>query len=265
MFNRLLKPIVKYIPENNRVERIWKLAQVDFKSRYYNDKLGLLWALIKPLFEVSVYFIVFKLLFNIQQENYAVFLFSGIILWQLFAEISSRGMRLLHHKLYLIENIQLERIDLYISFTFSVLFGFLFNLLALFIISVINGTFTLTNIIYLPIIILTMSFISIGFALALSCIQPFIKDIHHGYDLVLMLGFWGSGIFFDSTLITEKIQFIEYINPFIGIIANFHAVILESYKINIPLLSYNLLYSILILILGLQIAKRLGGKAVEKL
>jgi ABC-type polysaccharide/polyol phosphate export permease len=70
--------LVKYWPENNRLERIWKLAQVDFKKRYYNDRLGLLWALINPIFKVIVYFLVFSLFFKVQQENYGLYLFSGI-------------------------------------------------------------------------------------------------------------------------------------------------------------------------------------------
>ena len=102
----ILHPIFQRIPENNRVERIWKLAQVDFKRRYYNDKLGLLWALINPATQVAIYYFVFTNFFGNREPNYAVKLFAAIILWRAFTDSASKGANILKTKSYLIENIQ---------------------------------------------------------------------------------------------------------------------------------------------------------------
>jgi len=48
MLSKVLRPIYKLFPESNRFERIWKLAQLDFKKRYYHDNLGALWSLLEP-------------------------------------------------------------------------------------------------------------------------------------------------------------------------------------------------------------------------
>ena len=59
MINKILRPLIKRLPENNRIELIWKLAQVDFKKRYYNDSLGLFWALLNPIFRILIYCLLY--------------------------------------------------------------------------------------------------------------------------------------------------------------------------------------------------------------
>ena len=49
----------KDLTKSNRLERIWLLAKIEFKLRYYENKLGLLWALIKPLLQMAIYYVAF--------------------------------------------------------------------------------------------------------------------------------------------------------------------------------------------------------------
>ena len=64
MITELKEQFFEWLPENNRLERIWKLAQVEFKKRYYNDRLGLVWALLNPLFQMGIYYLVFKYIYK---------------------------------------------------------------------------------------------------------------------------------------------------------------------------------------------------------
>ncbi|MCB0688874.1 MAG: ABC transporter permease, partial [Saprospiraceae bacterium] len=123
-----IKSVLEYLPENNRLERIWKLAQIDFMRRYYNDRLGLVWALLNPLFQIVVYYLVFTRVFGNRDPHYVLILSSGILFWGVFAEITKGGMAVVMSKRYLIENIQFDKLDLFISYALSVFMGFLFNL-----------------------------------------------------------------------------------------------------------------------------------------
>ena len=107
----MIKKLLGHIYINNfssysRLERIWKIAQVDFKKRYYNDRLGLLWALINPLTQISIYYFVFTRIFQRNQENFVLYLFCGILTWLAFTEATKMGSRVLIRKKYLTENIQ---------------------------------------------------------------------------------------------------------------------------------------------------------------
>ena len=88
----MFQKIIDLIPENNRLERIWLMAKFDFITRYYGSVLGLFWALLKPLFQLSIYYAVFTLVFTNKTENFLLFLFVGIILFQFFADGTLFGM-----------------------------------------------------------------------------------------------------------------------------------------------------------------------------
>lgn len=261
----ILKKILLYFPDNNRLERIWKLAQVDFRRRYYHDRLGILWALIRPVFEMLIYYVVFTTVFQVQQENYALFLFIGIIIWSGFSEATKRGMGILSEKLYLIQNIQLNKIDLYLAYLSSVFMAMGFNLIAFLTISGISGTIPGPQVVWLPVVLVTFFILTLGFIMILSCLQPFFKDLIHLWDMVLMLGIWISGVFYPYKMIVEKIPLLLYLNPFIGIIHNLRTTLLVGNSIDFKFMAINLLASLLIYLLGVITVKKYGRLAIEKL
>lgn len=257
--------LTRYIPENNRLERIWKLAQVDFKRRYYHDRLGILWALIKPIFEVVIYYIVFTAVFKVEQENYALFIFAGIIIWSGFSEATKRGMGLLGEKLYLIENIQLNKLDLYLSYLLSVFMAMIFNLLAFIAIAILTGSFSGVHLFWLPIIMVIFYITCLGIIMILSCIQPFIKDLIHVWDMILLMGMWISGVFYPYKLIVDEIPILLYLNPFIGIIHNMRGVLIKGIEIETNLMAINFVSAIIIYVIGYLTVKNYSRLATEKL
>lgn len=265
MASFLLDKLLPYIPSNNRLERIWKLAQVDFQARYYNDRLGLLWALIKPLFEVALYFVVFTELFKVEQENFPIYLFGGIVMWTAFAEASTKGMNLLQSKLYLIDNIQFEHIDIFISHVASVFFGFIFNFLSFLVIVIIFDENFQFQIFPLTVVLVTLFSICLGASFILATIQPFVKDLIHIWDMVIMAGMWASGILYHIELIEEKFTWFIFANPLIGTIWNGRACLLGNIELKTDLLIINFISSQVILWLGYFIFKSLSSKAIEKL
>lgn len=251
--------------ENNRLERIWTLAYADFRKRYYHDRLGLLWALIKPLYEVGIYYVIFKMGFKIQQENFVLFLFGGLIIWMAFAEATKRGMGLLVDKLYLIENVQLKWVDLYISFTLSIFMAFAFNFSVLITASFIAGFTPGPELLYFPIVLLSLYLLTMGMVIILSCVQPFLTDLNHLWDMLLMLGLWVSGVFYPHAVLTNVFPWMYYANPFLGIVHNTRAVWIEGLAFDPVIMAWNLFYALVVFGVGLIILKPVGSLAVEKL
>ncbi len=249
----LLNKLLLLIPENNRIERIWKLAQVDFKKRYYNDKFGLIWALLNPLFRVAIYSFIFTNVFNRIVDgidNFATFLFIGIITWRAFSESVLKGLRLMYKKLYLIENISLQKADLFLSHTFSVFMGYGFNLFAFLCFLLILGTTISTNILFLPILIINTYLVSTGAAMLLGVVYIYFKDIQHILDIFLLFGFWSSGIFFQGKKLLDILPFLLYANPFVGIIINMRNITIFDTNPDYFLLFINFITGILIFIIG---------------
>ncbi len=219
MINKLIAPIAARL-ESNRLERIWKLALVDFKKRYYNDRLGLVWALLHPLLRIAVYFIIFKYVFSYRQDNYGIFLFAGLILWMFFIESTKGGLTIFRRKRYLIESIQVNKLDLFFSHILGVAIGFLFNLASFLIIMICAGILPSWDILWLPSLILNVMLLSFGGAMILAIIGLYFNDITHAWDIVALFGFWTAGIFFRVEDILKHFPWMKWAHPFLGIVHN---------------------------------------------
>jgi len=254
-----------YFGENNRLERIWKIAQVDFKKRYYNDKFGLLWALINPLTQIALYYFVFVHILERGEDNFILFLFAGIIIWFAFANTTTLATRLLFDKMYLINNIQFNWIDLFSSHLISASFGFAFNLGAYLVTLLILGN-RLGEYFYLfPLVFLSWYLVTSGVCILLSLIKPIFEDIHHIWSIALMVGVWVSGVFFDGHFYFENYPLFAYVNPFIGMIINARATLLEGNAMHFPMLAYNLAFGVILYTVAVILFKKYAKKVIEKL
>ena len=269
MSNTIIKTIslkeqfFDWLPENNRFERIWKLAHVEFKKRYYNDRLGLLWALLNPLFQMSIYYLVFKYIFKAEEANFGLFLFCGLIIWMAYQECTVQGMHLLNTKRFLIENIQFNQLDLFFSHTLSVFIGLGFNTFVFILLCLIAGLPLGWSMLTLPLLFLNLFFIATGSSIILATLKIYLRDIVHLWAIVLLLGFWGSGIFFSGDKLLDLFAPLYYANPFVGIIMNIRAIVMQGIAPDWTLLAINMGTGLLILGIGILLFRKYGHRFLE--
>ena len=261
----MFQKIIEWLPENNRLERIWLMAKFDFVTRYYGSFLGLFWALLKPLFQLGVFFIIFTIIFKSTTENFLLFLFIGIIMFQFFAESTQGSMNIFKTKRYLLENIQINKLDIFYSSIAATFLGFIFNFTAFVI-----GNFLLNDsyswsILLFPIVLINLIVLILATQLIFATISIYLKDIDNIWFVINTLLFWGTGIFFDLTTMTGKAVLIKYYNPLAGILMNARKILIYGEPIDMNLLVINLLTAIIFLLFGLWIFKKYSAKALEKI
>ncbi len=267
MINKIIGEFYLKYFSSNRLERIWKLAQIDFKKRYYNDKLGMFWALLNPILQVILYYLVFEIVISRGVEDFALFLFVGLIFWTSFMIATKQGMNIFRIKKYLIENIQFKRIDLFFSHCISVFLGFIFSLAAYIIVAFFYGVELniLRTVIALPLLITIMFILIFGCTMVLSTLAMTLRDVNHIWDFSLLCGFWTAGIFFPASEIIEKLPIIQYLNPFLGIIENARRILMLNQPLDNYLLSINIIQASITVLLGLFVFYKFSDRALEKL
>jgi ABC-2 type transport system permease protein len=256
-----------WLKGTNKLERFWLLAKIEYKLRYYENTLGLLWALVKPVSEIAIYYVAFELILKQEIPNFVSFLFLGLILWNFFVESSTGTIQLLATKKYLYEYTNMNKIEIYVSVIGSNLIGFGFNFLMflLYYMLFTSGTYISWHIIIIIPIVLNLVILSLGFSLILSNIYLIAKDIQQIWAIVIGLAFWVSPLLFKLELLRSRLPGVDYINPISSIVINARHIIIDHQLPEWDLFLWGFAYSGFFLLIGIYLLNKLGSKAAEKL
>lgn len=263
-----IKILSDWFKSNNKLERIWLLAKIEFKLRYYENKLGLLWALLKPIMDMAIYYVVFKIIMKTDVPAFASYLFIGLILWNFFIESTSGTIQVLSVKKYLYEYSNMNKLEIYISTLLANSIGFFFNLVMFILfynfVEKESIGFTIQNFWIIPLFI-NVYILALGISLILSNIYIIAKDITQIWMVFTSFLFFLSPIFYKLSVFKEALPSFDYGNPIAGIIINARRVMMEGKMPDFELMTFDFGYAIFLLLLGFIFLNKLGSKAAEKL
>jgi len=264
----LIRIVKDWVGRSNKLERLWLMAKIEFKLRYYENKLGLLWALIKPVSDIVIYYVAFELIMKQGIPNFISFLFIGLIIWNFFVESTTGTVQILNTKKYLYEYTNMNKLEIYLSHILSNCIGFFFNLFMFtlffhFFEKDVSG-YSLYALYFIP-IFLNLLIIALAFSLILSNIYIIANDITQIWMVVTSIGFWLSPILFKLEVFRQALPGVDYLNPISGIIINARNVLLYHTEPDWGLFFFDWVYAIILLMIGLLLLNKLGSKAAEKL
>jgi len=260
--------LTDWFRRSNKSERLWLLAKIEFKLRYYENKLGLLWALIKPLMDIAIYYVVFQTIMKQNVPAFASYLFIGLILWNFFVESTTGTVQILYAKKYLYEYSNMNKLEIYVSTLLSNAIGFFFNFIMflLFYNLLEKGSTgsTLYTLWIVPLFV-NMYILSLAIALILSNIYIIAKDITQIWMVFTSFLFFLSPIFYKLDTFKAALPSFDYLNPLAGIIINARKATMEGANPDFKLFLFDFAYSIFFLMMGMLLLNKLGSKAAEKL
>jgi len=247
-----------------RLERIWILAKTDYALRYYDSKLGLLWALINPIFQILVYYFCFSFfIFRNRESDFILYLFSGIITWAFFSGGTKTGLGTLSKKKYLLESTQINKLDFFVSGIITNSIQFVISLIIYISFSLfMDVNYSLLALYFVPIFI-SMCMVTMGVGMILSVLKVYFHDINQLWDLALLLGFWSIPIIWDYKFIYTTYPAMLYINPFTGIVINIRKIFLYNEIPDIQILFFDFGYGVLLLTIGILLVNKFTSKVIE--
>jgi ABC-2 type transport system permease protein len=256
-----------WFKHTNKAERIWLMAKIEFKLRYYENTMGLLWALMKPIADVLIYYIAFKVIMGVTIPHYAVFVFMGIIIFNYFSECSGGTILILQTKRYLYEYTNMDKLEIYLSVVISNFIGFLFNLVIFLVFCQFDHVQLNYHMIYLIPLMLNLIILALAFSLILSNLYLWAKDINQIWAIISQILFWLSPIIYTTEQLHKKVPYLEYINPIGGLISNTRHVLMDQEHPNPDwnLMGFDFVYALFFLLIGISLLKNLGPNASEKL
>lgn len=137
-----------------------ELISRNIKSRYKRSVLGVAWTMINPLLTMLVLYIVFSQLFAISIPRYAVYLLSGLLLWNFFAQSTVAAIRDLVWSGGLLQRISIPRSLFALAAVGTGLVNLLLALIPLAIIGFISGSKLSWALFFLPLALILAAIFS---------------------------------------------------------------------------------------------------------
>jgi lipopolysaccharide transport system permease protein len=248
----------------NRLERIYLFANNDYFQRFYGSKLGILWAFLNPFFHILIYYLAFSyLIFKKNDPSFVLYIFSGVISWQFFAETTKQSINLFQKQRYILQNICLPKVDFFWSLIGSKFWAYFVNFIIFIVFDLIffNPVFSF-KLLYLVPVWIGLSLFSLGVSFFLSTLYIFVRDLDHLWSIVLTAGFWTVPIIWDYTIVYKSYSFMLY-NPVTDFIINIRQIVLHNETPDLRIMCQGILISLILSISGFFYMKFKSKKALE--
>lgn len=247
-------------------EMIFNLIRRDLRGRYKGSVLGFLWTFVNPLLQLAVYTMVFSVILRAGIDKYYLFLFVALIPWMFLANSVLAGSGIILMEKHLVTKIYFPREVLPIS---TVTSNFI-NMLYSFIIVLLAVLFFGDNLnviawFSLPIVMVIEYIFALGCTLFVSAITVYFRDMQHIINIVTMAWQFLTPVMYSAEMVPENMRTVFMINPMTPIIIAYRDILYYGVFPNIKTLILPLMVSIIILIIGEIVFRKLQRGFAEEL
>ncbi len=205
-------------------------------GRYRGSLLGLTWSFLTPLLMLGVYSFVFVGVFRASWPGtakgggleFALQVFAGLVVFNLFAEMTSRAPNLIVEQPNLVKKV-IFPVELLTWVTvLSGLFHLLIGVVSLLLVLLLSRGGLPVTALALPLVLLPFLPFLLGLGWFLSALGVFVRDVGQVMTMVVSLSMFMSPVFYSLSTLDARWQFWMRLNPLTLIIEQVRAVLLQG-------------------------------------
>lgn len=198
------------------------------KTRYKRSVLGVVWTLLNPIFTMIILTLVFSNLFRFNIEYYAIYILSGLVVWNFFSSTTQSSMSDMIWSGDLLHRIYVPKSVFAISAVGTALVNMSISLIPLFGISLILGMRLGISVIVMPVAMLLLVIFALGLGLILSTAAAYFSDMLPVYDVVLTMWMYATPIIYPFEILPPIVQSIFKLNPLLHLLTLFRTPLFEG-------------------------------------
>lgn len=191
------------------MRQVGALSFSSFLLRNEQSVLGILWYLLDPTVLFLIIFSIFSAREGAHIAHYAVYLFSGLIVYNFFSTVIAEAPGLMRGYRHLLIGMHLPIPILSLSLILRQLYAHIFEIALLAVVMFISDISLFGIICYLPILVLLSCFLTAGVYI-LSVAGALIADTANIIRFALQMIFIGTPIFYADIIP----RFVALLNPF---------------------------------------------------
>jgi ABC-2 type transport system permease protein len=191
------------------------LARTDFKLRYFGSVLGYFWSLVRPLLFFGVIYVFFTQIAHVGKgiPHYGVYLLTGIVLWNFFAESTGAAVSCLVAREALLRKVRFPRMAVPLSVTLTSAFNLGMNLIPVFVFALATGVSPSLSWLWMVPIVLCFLLLSTGVGMLLSALYVRYRDVQPIWDVLSQILFYSSPIMYTASSY-KGLEHVALLSPF---------------------------------------------------
>lgn len=252
------------------LEEVWRYRDLltlfvrrDFVAEYKQTILGPVWYFIQPLLTTLTFLIIFSRLAGISTDGIPPILFymAGITSWNYFAECLRKTSTTFKDNQAIFGKVYFARLVVPLSIVVSNLIKFGIQLLLFFgfyFYFFIAG-YNIQPTIYLllfPLLVLLLAGLGLGFGLVVTALTTKYRDLVFLIQFGIQLAMYATPVIYPLSAIPEKYRFLSVLNPMTSVIETFKLGFLGEGTFSWFYLGYSVVFTIILLLLGIIIFNR---------
>lgn len=240
-----------------RRDLIGALVKREVLGRYRGSILGILWSFFNPILMLMVYTFVFSVVFKAKwsstsdsKTEFALVLFAGLIIFNLFAECVNKAPSVILSNVNYVKRVVFPlEILCWVNLGAALFHASVSTFVWVVVYTVLFG-FPHLTILLLPIVILPLLFLIMGLSWALASLGVYLRDVSQFVIILTSVLMFLSPIFYPVTALPDRYKPIISLNPLTEIIEQSRAVMFYGHSIDWGVWSMNLLGSAIIAWIG---------------
>jgi ABC-type polysaccharide/polyol phosphate export permease len=238
------------------------LAERDLRVRYKQAFLGIAWAIITPLAMMIAFTLIFTKFAHVNTHGvpYALFSYIALIPWTFFSSAVAQGGNSLVGNVALLNKLYCPREVFPIAALLDAAVDALIASLVLLVLFPIEGYSPTWETFWMPILLLVLIMFTLGVTLAVTAVIVYMRDLRLALPLVIQFGLFMSPVVYSSqSLVSSEGALILYsfINPLVPVLDGMRSCVLYGQPPNLGSLVAGAASSILVLLAGFKLFKRL--------
>jgi lipopolysaccharide transport system permease protein len=205
----------------------------EFQTRWQGTQLGPAWIVIQPLSMILLFTVIFAEIMRPTLPRYdsrfaySIFLCSGMLTWNFFAELLNRCTGMFHEHANLLKKVHFPKLCLPLLATVSssLHFAIVATLFLLFLLLV--GEFPGWLLLSLTPVLAIQIALGVGLGTLLGTVNVFYRDVQQSLNVILQFWFWLTPIvYLTPTLPPAAVRWLQW-NPLWPLIRAYQRVVLE--------------------------------------
>ena len=206
----------------------------DIKVLYKQTVLGFAWAIIRPVFSMIVFSVVFGQLAQVPSDGvpYPIFSYAALVPWTYFAGAMASSTTSLVNNANMLSKVYFPRLIIPMTPVLAGLVDFVIAFSLLGVLMLWFGIPPTWNVLALPLLIGLMVLSAAGIGMWLSALAIQYRDIRFAIQFMSQLLMYAAPVVWPASLILDKFGYPAYLlfglYPMVGVIEGFRAGLLGT-------------------------------------